>query len=163
MSQDNSITIDVGQDLVREIDEALMVLNERDSSQLWTRERIAMLAIQYGLRQLLRQHPRKNVNLAGTFSKLVPEDMAGTKIRIEDISVAGIKFQTAEPQLFRKNEVLEVTFRLDDQHQTLISRKIIVSHLTGNGVGGEFCETDDAYHLVSAEAIEDYLLSESTE
>lgn len=161
MSQNTQISIDLGADLADEIDAAVLTLQARNSTQRWTRERVVLLAVHHGLRQLLRRHPRTKVSLPGTFSRLVAEDLQGDQIIVEDISVGGIKFKTAVPQLFMENQILEVEFRLDDRDQTLINRKIIISHLTGDRIGCEFCETDDAYHRVSAEAIEDYLLSKT--
>ncbi len=163
MSEDSPVSIDLDQDLVKAIEDALFVLKTRNSNQPWTRERVFALAIHHGLKQLLRQHPRKTVDLRGTLTKLVPEDLQGEKIRIQDISAGGIKFQTATPNQLMPNEILEVVFRLDDRHRTLINRKIVVSHLTGNLVGGKFCETDDAYHRISRQALEDYLQSKSKE
>lgn len=163
MSDDSQITMDLGKDLLQEIDAALEVLKAREPQGEWTRERLLLITITQGLKQISRQHPRVNVEFRGNLKRLVPEDMKGEKITIEDISAGGIRFKSLEPNLFIKNEIVEVEFNLNDEHETLMNRKMMVTHLTGTHVRGEFCETDDPYHRVSGEAIEDYLVSKYQE
>jgi hypothetical protein len=93
---------------------------------------------------LVRRHTRKKTNLSGALHSLSP-DLPGEKIIVEDLSQAGIGFETAKELPMKVNQVFHVEFILDDRHQSIISKTLIVTHVSGCHIGAEFCDPPDSY------------------
>lgn len=159
MTVETTITLELDDDLAREVEDAVEIFQKRDPGYHWDRQRVILLALRQGMKHIFRQSPRDRIGLNGVYRKLVPEDTKGESVFIEDISKAGVKFRTTTPNIFRTNEVIEIEFALDDPDQTLINRKVMITHITGSLIGAEFCDTDDFYHRLSSEALEAYLAS----
>jgi hypothetical protein len=53
-------------------------------------------------------------NFSGFLKSVVPGGINGEPVTVGDISLTGIRFKAARPNMFRKNQVLEIDFFLDD-------------------------------------------------
>ena len=84
-----------------------------------------------------RRYYRKHVNLQGEFNN--PKTGVTGPVTILGISLGGIDFscQTSE-HLIMKDEVLEVSFHLDDANHTFIKRKVRVQSEDTKNIGAVF-------------------------
>jgi hypothetical protein len=124
------------------IDQALEAVNQRNPELNWTKEQIIRLTIGHGLNHLFRQQVRWKVHLQGTYRKLLI-DYPGKAVMITDISRSGVGFLLLEPGGVRLNEILDLEFIIGKAHQSLVAKRVIVRHVTGEQVGAEFCELSD--------------------
>lgn len=83
-----------------------------------------------------RRYYRKDINFTGT-CYLGVENLKVSVI-ITDISRSGLKIKLNAPHNFKPGDELLVEFNLDDQEQSLISKKIVVRSVSGNHLGVEF-------------------------
>jgi hypothetical protein len=132
----------LGEYLDRRLAEALEFLQERNPGAHWDEERLIRHVMGYGLNQLIRQYVRKKTELTGALIKHPLED-AETRIVVEDVSQGGVGFTMLEDDYVKVNEVLEVQFALDDEHESVVSKKVVIRHVYGRRVGAEFCDPED--------------------
>jgi hypothetical protein len=144
MKNENATTIELGEYLDERVDEALDVIQKRNPDLEWTREQLIRLAIGHGLDLMVRRHTRKKTNLSGILQSLSP-DLPGESIVVEDLSQGGIGFKTAKELPLNVNQVFQVEFILDSLHQSIISKTVIVTHVSERQIGAEFCEPPDSY------------------
>lgn len=87
-----------------------------------------------------RKHYRKNTEISGKFSflPLVGEDQKGTMI-ILDISKGGLRFRMTTLPLFKKGDLLEIEFNLDNKTNTFIRKQVSVRNIKDKIVNVEFC------------------------
>jgi hypothetical protein len=84
-----------------------------------------------------RKYYRKTVNFAGEYRNEKTGD-AG-RMAIESISLGGIDFvNLTSENLIMKNDMLEVSFHLDDKSHTLIERKAKVTASDENTINAAF-------------------------
>jgi hypothetical protein len=144
MANGAETTVVLDEHLEERIDNALRVIQQRNPDLLWTREQLIRLAIGHGLGLMVRRHARKKTNLTGAIQMLSP-DLPGESIIIEDLSQEGIGFKTARELNMKVNQVFHVEFMLDDMHQCIISKDLIVTHVSERQIGAEFFEPLDSY------------------
>ncbi len=81
---------------------------------------------------------RKKVNLSGEhFSEKTRKRGI---LRVEEISMEGLKFSSLDPHNLRKGDTLEVKFRLDDPDKTEISKKAVAAHVKDLTVAIKFTD-----------------------
>ena len=84
-----------------------------------------------------RKFYRKTVDLAGDYRNEESGD-AG-RMAVESISLSGIDFvNLTSGNLIMKNDILEVSFYLDDNNQTFIQRKAKVTASENNSINAVF-------------------------
>jgi phage FluMu protein Com len=83
-----------------------------------------------------RKYFRKNVRLAGEY--FVQEKDEKGEILIEDISMAGINFETIKPHNFYKNDTVELKFTLDNPMKTEVQKLAKIIWITNHTVGARF-------------------------
>jgi len=80
-----------------------------------------------------RRHYRKVTKFSGkfTFTSLFGEDQKGT-MTVLDISKGGVKFKMLSTPVFKKDDILEVEFNLDNKNRTLIKKQVYVRNIKDN-------------------------------
>jgi hypothetical protein len=92
-----------------------------------------------------RRFYRKPVNLLGDYLK--DGDSVGMKTMVVvDVSLGGIRIQTLHDHDLKVDDVIQVTFYLDNALKSLISRNAVIRKVHDRFVGAEFCDnkTDKA-------------------
>jgi len=87
-----------------------------------------------------RKHPRKRVNLSGTYMSLL-RDQHGP-VQVLDISRAGVLLEFAVPSILEKGNLIFLEFQLDDQKRSLIHREVEICSVNGKRMGGTFTSED---------------------
>jgi len=144
MTNETATSVVLGEFLDERVDYALDVIRKRNPDLQWTRDQLIRLAIGHGLDLLVRRHTRKKTNLSGVLQPLSP-DLPGEKIIVEDLSQAGIGLETGKELPMKVNQVFHAEFILDDRYQSVISKTLIVTHVSGRHIGAEFCDPPDSY------------------
>jgi len=98
-----------------------------------------------------RQYYRKDVQLAGSFTN--PETGETGDFLVENVSLNGLGFTTLLGHRLNRNELLSVTFRLDDSRRSEISRVVRVRYMSDRYVGCQFTDqksydTDLGFYLM---------------
>lgn len=90
-----------------------------------------------------RRYFRKNVNFSGTYKHESTEDESATgTMTVVDISRKGLKLKLdGEVVRIEKGDCLEVTFPLDNDVESIITRKVTVKNIFQLFLGVEFTET----------------------
>jgi len=88
-----------------------------------------------------RRHKRKATNLLGLSVNLTNHNEK-QDIIVENISLGGIAFCPFKKHKIRKEDLLKVSFNLNDNMQTSIDAHVTVRTATDNYVGCEFNATD---------------------
>jgi len=87
---------------------------------------------------------RKSTNCAGAF---VHFDDYGEKtegrMKVVDISRTGLKLQVNNDYNLRIGDRIDVEFRLDDVHRTLIQKRVVIRNIDRGYVGTEFADKDE--------------------
>ena len=91
-----------------------------------------------------RNRVRKKAHLRGTYVNRSREDRSGTII-VLDISVTGLAFTTLDVKNFKVGDELSLTFTLDDEHMTEISKDVIVRNVRERSVGCRFERAEEAF------------------
>lgn len=86
----------------------------------------------------LRQAPRKRVRLEGEYRHLDTDET--DDIRLDDLSLTGLRFTVAGSHPARKGDMVEVTFTLDTPLQPVITRRVEVTGVEGRVVHGKFVQ-----------------------
>jgi hypothetical protein len=98
-----------------------------------------------------RQYYRKDVQLAGSFTN--PETGEAGDYLVENVSLNGLGFTTLLGHRLNRNELINVTFRLDDTRHSEISRVARVRYINERYVGCQFTDqksydTDLGFYLM---------------
>ena len=88
-----------------------------------------------------RQRVRKRVFLRGTYINHSQMDSSGD-LFIQNISVGGLEFTSRGVQDLKVDDELTIEFNLDDEHQSEISKNVIIKEVRQRSAGCEF-ETSD--------------------
>jgi hypothetical protein len=87
-----------------------------------------------------RQRVRKITRLMGTYTNLTRKNISGN-MTVRNLSVSGLELHTYDNiQNFSVGDEILVEFNLDDEHQTEISREVIVREIRKDSIGCEFSE-----------------------
>jgi PilZ domain len=87
-----------------------------------------------------RKFPRRAVNLLGHYVK--PENGETGTIVIDNISFGGLRFHTKDDtHSIAHDDRLQLQFTLDDEAQSVVSKKISVRYVLWNTVGAQFIDT----------------------
>ena len=91
-----------------------------------------------------RKHYRKKVNFTGSY-RLATATLEEEKCcSIKDLSLGGLSIKIINDETIRKSDELIVRFRIGDNMQHDIQRKIKVHHVDPEErIGGEFIESGD--------------------
>ncbi|MBU0482420.1 MAG: PilZ domain-containing protein [Proteobacteria bacterium] len=87
-----------------------------------------------------RKAYRKDIKLAGEYIYLANPGVRG-RMLVVNISKTGIGFQTMGVGKIREGHELQIVFNLDDKHNSLIDKKVVVRLVNNNYIGCEFTET----------------------
>lgn len=90
-----------------------------------------------------RRGYRKEVSLPGSYVQYVDgrEAYRGA-MTVCDISIGGMKMRISNTNKFTIGDVLQLEFRLDDVHRSLLRKKVIVRNIEEKYVGAEFAMTE---------------------
>ena len=91
-----------------------------------------------------RKRFRKKTKLRGTYINHSQKDISGFLI-IQDISVTGLSFSSLDLKNFKVSDELRVEFTLDDEHQTKISKDVIVRGVHEKLVGCEYDNLEEDF------------------
>ena len=83
-----------------------------------------------------RKHVRKKVRLNGEYS--VQGKAEKGEIKIEDISLGGVRFASVKPHYISRNDTVELKFTLDNPMRTEIRTPIAIKWIIDRSVGGQF-------------------------
>jgi len=90
-----------------------------------------------------RKKYRKATNLPGSFVHLVEGRPArGGLMKVKDLSTSGLKIHVNTEHHCAVGDIIQVEFSLDDNHRTLIRKKVIVRNIVGQNIGTEFAPTE---------------------
>lgn len=97
----------------------------------------------------LRQYHRKAVDLSGTCENVKYKESC--QIRIQDLSMGGVKFARLGPMQLDVGDAIRLQFRIEDTRRTQLSRQAVVKFISGETVGANFTGTwfdkDLAFYL----------------
>jgi hypothetical protein len=99
----------------------------------------------FGANIIIRQFYRKQTRLLGTYVKYEPQThkiLEQGRMIVEDISRKGLGFRTLYKHAILVNDVLSVTFTLDDKQKTDIRKSVWVRRLDDRFIGAEFSDPD---------------------
>ena len=85
-----------------------------------------------------RKGYRKKVNLSGEYFSGKTRKR-GT-LRVEDISIEGLRFRSPDPHNLETGDAVEVKFRLDDSDKTEIKKKAVVLRVKGLAAAIKFTD-----------------------
>ena len=105
-----------------------------------------IFTIQLETRSFYRKAPR----LQGRYVK--PQRGDFELLTVEDISFTGIHFRTRFSHDLQVEDILHVTFVLDNSARSELTKAVTVKHINGRQIGAEFCErqafdTEPTYYL----------------
>ncbi|MBT8371806.1 MAG: PilZ domain-containing protein [Desulfobacterales bacterium] len=90
-----------------------------------------------------RKKYRKETNLPGSYLRIVDGKKIGNGLmQVRDLSTIGMKIQVNGEHRCAVGDVLQVEFRLDDTHRTLVIKKVIIRNITGSNIGTELAPTE---------------------
>ncbi len=89
-----------------------------------------------------RQMYRKPTFLQGLLQRHAT-DVVGQAAQIRDLSQGGIKLTTRWWRSVHKNDVLALTFILDDPQRSKIQKRVIVKHMDQQVIRAQFCPEDE--------------------
>jgi hypothetical protein len=87
----------------------------------------------------MRQYYRKPLILSGEYSKDGTDKHARSML-VVDVSLGGVGIRTLHDHDLKVDDIIRVTFELDDGQQSPISRNAIVRKINGRAIGAEFCD-----------------------
>ena len=86
---------------------------------------------------------RKPTRLMGQYAKFQKLGSAESGfINVEELSIAGITFQTRTPHTIRIGDLLSIRFAVDVSAKAEISKSMIVRQVDDKMIAGEFCDKD---------------------
>ncbi len=83
-----------------------------------------------------RSSYRKKVLLSGDYRHFSKKEHG--YIMVKDLSIDGIGFETMRPHNIEPDDILDVTFTLDDGKRSVIKRKVIIHLVEGRYISAEF-------------------------
>jgi len=86
-----------------------------------------------------RKAYRKEIKFSGNYT-LLPEQIHSGRMMIQNISKTGVGMQVLGVHRLAVGQKLRVTFNLDDKHNSLVDKKVVVRLVEGSYVGCEFLE-----------------------
>ena len=90
-----------------------------------------------------RKKYRKETNLPGSYLRIVDGKKIGNGLMlVRDLSNTGMKLQINGEHDCAVGDVLQVEFRLDDTHRTLVTKKVIIRNISGPYLGTELAPTE---------------------
>ena len=99
----------------------------------------------FGVNIIVRQCYRRKTRLSGTYVKHDPQRnniLEQGRMIVEDISRTGIGLRILSRHTVVVNDVLAVTFTLDDKQQTDIRKSVRVRRIDDRFIGAEFVDHD---------------------
>jgi hypothetical protein len=99
----------------------------------------------FGVNIIIRQFYRKKTRLPGTYSKhdlQTNHILEQGRMVVEDISRPGVGLRTLGRHTILVNDVLFVTFTLDDKQKTDIRKSVRVRRVDDRFIGAEFVDHD---------------------
>jgi len=99
----------------------------------------------FGVNIIVRQFYRRKTRLSGTYVKHDPQSntiLEQGRMIVEDISRTGLGFRTLYSHTILVNDVLSITFRLDDKQKTDIRKPVRVRRIDDRVIGAEFVDHD---------------------
>jgi len=85
-----------------------------------------------------RRYHRKIVRLAGEYF-FQEKDEKG-EVLIKDISMTGIKFETLKPHNISEDDIVELTFTLDNRNNTELHTHVKIMWVVDHTMGGQFID-----------------------
>ncbi len=101
-----------------------------------------------------RRSYRKPVNLSGRFEKVYPDSGVKGETEIRDISATGLKLKTNITAHLHEDDIVRISFALDDQKKSRVDVEAMVRNVRGPHVGLEFHNLEVKTHKL----ITQYLL-----
>ena len=90
-----------------------------------------------------RKKYRKETNLPGSYLRIVDGKKIGNGLMlVRDLSNTGMKLQINGEHDCDVGDVLQVEFRLDNTHRTLVTKKVIIRNISGPYLGTELAPTE---------------------
>ena len=89
-----------------------------------------------------RKRVRKTPQLKGTYINHSQQDCKGD-LAVKDLSITGLSFTCSDIYRFRDKDELTIEFKLDDEHQTVITKDAIVRGVRKDSIGCEFTSGGD--------------------
>ena len=99
----------------------------------------------YGYTSILekRKKYRKATNLPGSFVHFIDGRQVDSGLmKVRDLSTSGLKIHINTQHQCTVGDVILVEFSLDDNHRTLIKKKVIIRNIVGQNIGTEFAPTE---------------------
>ena len=99
----------------------------------------------FGVNIIIRQFYRKKTRLPGVYAKhdtQTDKILEQGRMTVEDISRTGIGLRTLYKHTVLVNDVLSLTFTLDDKQQTDIRKSVRVRRIDDRFIGAEFIDHD---------------------
>jgi len=99
----------------------------------------------FGVNIIVRQFYRRKTRLSGTYVKHDPQRntiLEQGRMIVEDISRTGIGLRILSRHTVVVNDVLSVTFTLDDKQKTDIRKPVRVRRIDDRFIGAEFFDHD---------------------
>ncbi len=99
----------------------------------------------FGVNIIVRQFYRRKTRLSGTYVKHDPQRntiLEQGRMIVEDISRTGLRLRTMCRHTILVNDVLSVTFTLDDKQKTAIQKSVRVRRIDDCFIGAEFVDHD---------------------
>ncbi len=87
-----------------------------------------------------RKFYRKNVDLPGNCSMQGNDEPI--PIVIKNLSRSGVKFECEKDYNLKPEDIIDISFHLNDGHNTMIKKKSIVKSISGLEIGTEFFSRD---------------------
>jgi hypothetical protein len=94
---------------------------------------------------VIRQFYRKKTTLSGSYVKRdhqTNKTLEQGRVTIEDLSRTGVGLRTLSKHNVAVDDVLVITFTLDDEQRTRIEKHVRVRRVDTWGVGAEFVDSD---------------------
>ena len=85
-----------------------------------------------------RKHPRKKVHLNGEYSIVGSKERG--EIIIEDISLGGVRFASLKPHYISRNDMVILTFKLDNTMKTEIQKVVKIIWIVDRTVGVQYID-----------------------
>ncbi|KPK00138.1 MAG: hypothetical protein AMJ60_02590 [Desulfobacterales bacterium SG8_35] len=89
-----------------------------------------------------RKRVRKKTNLKGTYINHSQKNSSGN-IFVRNISVIGLEFTSLDLQNFKVDDELTLTFTLDDEQRSEITKEAVVRDIRQNSIGCEFAQSGE--------------------
>jgi len=90
-----------------------------------------------------RRGYRKQVSLPGSYVHYVDgREASRGAMTVRDVSTGGMKLRISNTGKLAIGDVLQLEFRLDDAHRSLLNKKVIIRNIEDMHVGVEFALSD---------------------